>query len=66
MLGSIVGAVVEETETVGVEDVVGEELVDDASGLALPPQAASRIEAARMATGVLFTVPPTVMSRLQR
>ena len=69
MLGSIVGAVVEETETVGAEvDVEGEVLVDDASGLAPPPHAASTIEAASSATEVFFalppafTVPPAVMS----
>jgi hypothetical protein len=60
ILGSIVGAVAEETEAVGAEvDAEGEVLVDDASGLAPPPQAASNNEAARMATGVFFTVPPT-------
>jgi hypothetical protein len=64
MLGSIVGpAVVGETETVGAEVVVvGEEVVDDGSGLAPAPQAESKIEAAKTATGVFFTVPPTVLS----
>jgi hypothetical protein len=61
MLGSIVGpAVVGETEAVGVEVVaVGAAVDEDGSGLAPPPQAESKIEAARMATGVFFTVPPT-------
>ena len=66
MLGSIVGpAVVGETDTdaVGVDvNVVGEEVEDDGSGLAPPPHAESRIEAARIATELFLTLPPTVMS----
>ena len=58
-------AVVGEAEAVGTDvEVVGAAVEDDGSGLAPPPQAESKIEAARIATGVFFTAPPTVMSYL--
>jgi len=64
MLGSIVGpAVVGETEEVGADvDLGGEAVEAEGSGLAPPPHADSKIEAAKIATGVFFTVPPTVLS----